>query len=74
MLNLSNAYNDQHFKHLELQLEKVTQDRNDLQSRLRTDAQQMLENFKSLREQLLKAEERSNVLHEKSQQLDKANS
>jgi len=58
---------------LELQLEKVTQDRNDLQSRLRLDSQQMLDNFKSLKDQLLKSEERANTLHEKSQQLDKLN-
>jgi len=58
---------------LELQLEKVTQDRNDLQSRLRLDSQQMLDNFKSLKDQLLKSEERANTLFEKSQQLDKLN-
>ena len=58
---------------MELQLEKVTQDRNDLQSRLRLDSQQMLDNFKSLKDQLLKSEERANTLHEKSQQLDKLN-
>ena len=34
----------------------------------------MLENFKSLREQLLKAEERANVLHDRTQQLEKLNS
>ena len=58
---------------MELQLEKVTQDRNDLQSRLRLDSQQMLDNFKSLKDQLLKSEERANTLFEKSQQLDKLN-
>lgn len=65
--------NEQHFKHLELQLDKVTRDRDDLQSRLRTEAQQMLDTFKSVKDQLLKSEERQNVLHEKSQQLDKLN-
>ena len=34
----------------------------------------MLENFKSLREQLVKAEERANVLHDRTQQLEKLNS
>ena len=33
----------------------------------------MLDNFKSLKDQLLKSEERANTLHEKSQQLDKLN-
>lgn len=33
----------------------------------------MLDNFKSLKDQLLKSEERSNTLHEKFQQLDKLN-
>ncbi len=33
----------------------------------------MLDNFKSLKDQLLKSEERANSLHEKSQQLDKLN-
>jgi hypothetical protein len=33
----------------------------------------MLDTFKSLKDQLLKSEERQNVLHEKSQQLDKLN-
>ena len=33
----------------------------------------MMDTFKSLKDQLLKSEERQNVLHEKSQQLDKLN-